>query len=202
MMYQTKRTCSRARGRSAWGCSRRDAMYTMSLHFMIKLFAPVVTYRKKTPQSIKSPREKNKREKIYICVLEDQALFGLFHDWRFKSRYDCLNHKFSFSYSIFHAHSPHQTHSSTPFASTPNTLHTFSPPTLSPTSPLALALSTPPPCPPSDSPSSSPPASDHPSNRPASPLSGKAPQGSGVRFRETIFHGHSRMKRGTRWRSR
>lgn len=103
MMYQTKRTCSRARGRSAWGCSRRDAMYTMSLHFMIKLFAPVVTYRKKTPQSIKSPREKNKREKIYICVLEDQALFGLFHDWRFKSRYDCLNHKFSFSYSIFHA---------------------------------------------------------------------------------------------------
>lgn len=103
---------------------------------------------------------------------------------------------------LYPTHSPHQTHSSTPFASTPNTLHTFSPPTLSPTSPLALALSTPPPCPPSDSPSSSPPAWDHPSNRPASPLSGKAPQGSGVRFRETIFHGHSRMKRGRRWRSR
>lgn len=68
MMYQTKRTCSRARGRSAWGCSRRDAMYTMSLHFMIKLFAPVVTYRKKTPQSIKSPREKNKRKNLYMCT--------------------------------------------------------------------------------------------------------------------------------------
>lgn len=68
MMYQTKRTCSRARGRSAWGCSRLDAMYTMSLHFMIKLFAPVVTYRKKTPQSIKSPREKNKRKNLYMCT--------------------------------------------------------------------------------------------------------------------------------------
>lgn len=67
MMYQRKRTCSRARGRLAWGCSRRDAMYTMSLHFMIKLFAPVVTYRKKTPQSMKSPREKNKRKNlIYV----------------------------------------------------------------------------------------------------------------------------------------
>lgn len=115
-------------------------MYTMSLHFMIKLFAPVVTYRKKTPQSIKSPREKNKREKIYICVLEDQALFGLFHDWRFKSRYDCLNHKSQFS--VFHVYIPRThliKHILQPLLRQRRTLYILSPPQLS-RQPLPLLL--------------------------------------------------------------
>lgn len=72
MMYQRKRTCSRARGRLAWGCSSGDAMYTMSLHFMIKLLHRSLRIEKRHPKALKVQEKKNKRErekkKIYICV--------------------------------------------------------------------------------------------------------------------------------------
>lgn len=147
--------------------------------------------------------------------LEDHTFFGLLDRWWFKCCYDCLRTKMSVSVFTFAlstpnpprshtpaSNSPHQRHSSTPFASTPNTLHTFFLPTLSPTAPLVPALSTPPPSLLCGCSSSSPPALDHPSNPLACPLSNTAPRDSDVRFRETTFREHSRMKRVKRWRSR
>lgn len=181
----------------------------MSLHFIIT-FAPVVIANNE-PKALKNPRGKKRTIYIYIITtaqnkprrVRGSSTFSSFSPLAVQ---EPLRLPIPTSVHVFPStDSPHQTHSSTLSASTPNTLHTFSRPTLSPAAPLALALSTRPsplPLPGHYHSSSSPPALDHPANRPASPLSSTAPRGNDARFRETIFHAHSQTKRGKRSRSR
>lgn len=68
MMYQTKRTCSRARGRLAWGCKQAGCNVYNVVAFHDKTFRTrSLRIEKRHPKALKV-QERKIREKIYICV--------------------------------------------------------------------------------------------------------------------------------------